>query len=331
MYSRVEHLARSLWLGRFNWSNRMAMYSAYFDESGHPDEGQFLVVAGAVADVKQWVHFEREWLGLIAPLNTRVFHAVDFDKGNPPFDKLRLQEANELLDRLVGIICRRVERSFSGAMDLGQYNVINQKYIFAECYGFPYPSLARSCMGHVGLWADRHSISQEEILYFFEDGAKHRGQIEWIMLRDKLPLPVFQRKADTVPLQVGDFIAWCHNLYLTGHGVVPARYQRALDRLSTIGNDWGLIDFRDPDRIPTVLEIPIRDPRYCYRSRIVKAHGKRMALTHYWSREHGSQAKIIRKTIPATEKPPLTGETAMEAIERYERSRSIINGSEKGK
>jgi hypothetical protein len=87
----------------------MAMYSAYFDESGHPDDGRFLVVAGAVADVNQWVHFEREWVELLAPLNTNVFHAVDFDKRNPPFDQLSLQKANELLDRLVGIICFAAE------------------------------------------------------------------------------------------------------------------------------------------------------------------------------------------------------------------------------
>ena len=67
MYSHIEHLARSLWLGRFDWSNRMAMYSAFFDESGHPDDGTYLVVAGCVADVEQWVHFEREWKDALSP------------------------------------------------------------------------------------------------------------------------------------------------------------------------------------------------------------------------------------------------------------------------
>src|SRR5260370_36173183 len=119
MYSAVEHLARSLWLGQFKWSNRMAMYSTYFDESGHPDDGTHLVVAGCVADVEQWVHFEREWKLALAPLGPdTVFHAVDFDKGNPPFDKLSTTEADELFKTLVGIICRRVEKTFSAAMIL---------------------------------------------------------------------------------------------------------------------------------------------------------------------------------------------------------------------
>ena len=67
MYSHVEHLARTIWLGRFVWSNLMAMYSAYFDDSGHPDAGDRLIVAGGVAPVEQWVHFEREWRDALAP------------------------------------------------------------------------------------------------------------------------------------------------------------------------------------------------------------------------------------------------------------------------
>jgi Protein of unknown function (DUF3800) len=92
----------------------MAMYSAYFDESGHPDDSDFLVVAGAVADVQQWVHFEREWKEVLAPLNTTIFHAVEFESGAPPFDGLTDKEKDELFSKLVGILCRRVEKTCAG-------------------------------------------------------------------------------------------------------------------------------------------------------------------------------------------------------------------------
>lgn len=90
----------------------MAMYSAYFDESGHPNNGTFMVVAGCVAEVDQWVHFEREWLEALAPLDTNIFHTNEFENRNPPFDKLTSREADDLFDKLVGIICRRVKRIF---------------------------------------------------------------------------------------------------------------------------------------------------------------------------------------------------------------------------
>jgi hypothetical protein len=95
----------------------MAMYSAYFDESGHPDDSAYVVVAGAIADVDQWVHFEREWKEALAPLNTSVFHAVDLEAGNPPFDNLNERQKTsysrnssassaEELKRLVQVACK---------------------------------------------------------------------------------------------------------------------------------------------------------------------------------------------------------------------------------
>ena len=133
-----------------------------------------------------------------------VFHAVDFDKGKEPFDKLSSHEADELLQRLVGIICRRVETSLSQAILLAEHRASNAKYVLSESYGYPYPMLARSCIGGVERWADRHSIDPTTIRYFFENGAKHRGQIEWIAERDNLPIPDFLSKKRDVPLQAGD-------------------------------------------------------------------------------------------------------------------------------
>ncbi len=62
----------------------MSAFSAYFDESGHPDDSPYLVIAGGIAEVEQWAHFEREWTELLAPLGTKLFHAVDFHRRIQP-------------------------------------------------------------------------------------------------------------------------------------------------------------------------------------------------------------------------------------------------------
>src|ERR1043166_2124439 len=242
----------------------MAMYSAYFDESGHPDGGKYLVVAGCIADVTQWAEFDREWKAALAPLGSPVFHTVDFDNGEKPFDRLTEKEADALFERLVGIICRRIEKSISRATQLDQHRAIDNKYVFSECYGFPYPSAARSCMAEVETWAVKHSVPPNEILYFFEDGAKHKGQIKWIGERDHLPIPVFLSKSQNVALQAGDLIAWCHHLYLTTRGnrmLMRKRYRRALATLEMVSNEWGVANLDDPHRLPWVLSIPFRDPQ----------------------------------------------------------------------
>lgn len=321
-HSRIEHLARSRWLSRFDWTKRMAMCSAYFDESGHSELGPFVIVAGCVADVSQWEHFEREWLACLAPFNTRIFHAHEFDKGEPPFDKLSRSEGDDLFSRLVGIICRRVEKTYSQGIRLEQYRVINQKYIFAECYGYPYPAAARSCIGRVENWAEGHGISRTDLAVFFENGAKHRSQIEWLCERDKLQIPTFGEKSDYIPLQAADLIAWCHNSYLLKDGKVAARYESALDRLADVSNDWGIIDLEDPDKIPAILEIPLRNPDFNYKCTIVKRHGRRNAITHYWPKDK-SEPGLDRKKLVIPELPPLTLEEILARTERYNASKKV--------
>jgi hypothetical protein len=53
VYSTTEHIAKSIWLGRYSGKNFMAMlsYTAYFDLSGEPTGFPVISVAGAVAPV----------------------------------------------------------------------------------------------------------------------------------------------------------------------------------------------------------------------------------------------------------------------------------------
>lgn len=318
-YSKTEHLARSLWLGRFGWSNRMAMYSAYFDESGHPDSphGPYMVVAGCVATVDQWVHLEREWKCFLDPLGIEVFHATEFEQRRSPFDRLNDKQAEELLLRLVGVVCRRVEKSVSKALRLDQYNAINAKYVFAESYGFPYPLLARRAMGAVESWMKYHAISMDEVLFFFEDGAKHKGQLLWIADRDKLPEPTFKSKK-LIPLQVADLIAWSQNLYLSSGGHVPSIYEKALDRLSAASSEWDLDDLSDTDRLPTILQIPLRDPSLNYKCVVLRKSGRRRAVVQYWPKSQPIQPKVDRKALVLPDAPPLTLEQVMQNAADYQ-------------
>lgn len=293
----------------------MAMFSAHFDESGHPDESKYLVVAGAVADVQQWVNFEREWLEVLAPLGTKIFHTVDFDKRNPPFDKLTVAEADALFQKLIGIICDRVEQTIAQAIPMQQYDTINAKYVFAELYGFPYPLCARSCWAKVETWAAKHSVPAHEILWFLEDGAKHKGQLKWIAERDHLPEPDFPNKSGLVPLQCGDVLAWCNNLFLTS-GKLDERYRRGMDQLYKQSSEWEIIDLSDPDRLPTIMGIPLRDPSYNYKHKIIRKDGKRRPVVHYWPKKNRAEPKLERKTLTLPE--PLSRAEVIKAADKYD-------------
>jgi hypothetical protein len=302
----------------------MAMYSGMFDDSGHPDSGKYLVVAGGVADVDQWVHFEREWKDVLAPFGVTIFHTTDFyQRDNPKiknntFRGMTYAEAKELIDRLAGIICRRVEKTFSSTIPLSHYNAINAKYLFAEYYGFPYPAAARACMYKVKDWANLHSVSTP-IEYFFESGTKHKGQLEWLAEKDRLPTPNYKKKEELCPLQMGDFLAWHQYAYL--EGTLDGIGLRALERLGKHSNNWTMATMLDdPERVPTILNIPLRDPEYHYKCRIIRKDGQRMSLMHKWHKQLGpiapkpQRSKIILPDPP----PPLGDEDFDHALAVYE-------------
>jgi hypothetical protein len=299
----------------------MAMYSAYFDDSGHPDAGRYLVVGGAVADVNQWVYLERDWKEALASFGLTEFHATDFEKRWPPFNALSDCQRESLLMRLAGIICLRAEKTISAAIDLEEFKRSNDKYVFAEMYGFPYPQCARSSISRVEGWAKKHSIVKEEIKYFFEDGTKHRGQLKWIADRDSLPEPEFIGKR-YAQIQAADLLAWSHHQYLNLGGHVPAMYQRMLEKLSTLSSIWELIEMKDPDRLPVILGIPRRDPELVYKCKVYRTRGKRRAIVLFWPRTAVAELQLKKQALNIPDSPFSTPEL-IKRTQEYDAKRAI--------
>ncbi|MGA2605825.1 MAG: hypothetical protein ABSH01_00025 [Terriglobia bacterium] len=58
----------------------MTEYRAYFDDSGHPDDQEAVVVAGFIASEHDWFFFEREWQDILDREGMESFHMTDFEK-----------------------------------------------------------------------------------------------------------------------------------------------------------------------------------------------------------------------------------------------------------
>jgi len=113
------------------------MYSAYFDESGHPDDSDYLIVAGAVASVGQWVAFESDWKAILAPFNTDLFHANEFAQRKKPFDKITKGQARDIHLQLATIICNRTEKLVSFTLDMNKYKRVNSQWLLGRPTGRP--------------------------------------------------------------------------------------------------------------------------------------------------------------------------------------------------
>jgi hypothetical protein len=298
------------------------MYSAYFDDSGHPDSSRYVVAAGCIADVKQWEHIEREWKDALAPLGVTVFHASDFENDRAPFNALTERQKDVLISKLSAIIRLRVEKTFSATIDMCQYRPINRKYVFAEYQGYPYPHALRHCMGYVKEWTDSHAIPITDVKFFVESGAKHSPQIEWIAERDRFPIPEPKEKSN-VPLQTADLLAWCHHLYQRSSRNVKDRYLLALQKLQNASSAWGIVDMADPDRLPTIYGVPVRDQSLRYQSKVIRVDGRRRPVVESRSSNKLGSDRIKRGCLVLPEIPLLSPSDLSKRIAAYDRRHKL--------
>lgn len=65
----------------------MTAYTTYLDDSGTPNQGRLLVVAGWVAKVEQWKKFEESWRAILDDDGIDYFHMTEFTHSVKQFAK----------------------------------------------------------------------------------------------------------------------------------------------------------------------------------------------------------------------------------------------------
>ena len=198
----------------------MAIYTAYFDDSGHEDR-DYLVCAGHVIDVEEPEQFDNGWLEAIAPLPN--LHTKDFVGGYGEYAawKGRGKEKHEILCRAANFVGQKAFQTFSVVLSMEDYERLNKEYAFSESIARPFALCARFASVQLQHW-NRQS---ERIKMVFEARPEGEGDVVDIFARDGLPRPSFEDKKLT-PLQAADLLAWAYD----------SRYSRP-DSYRRIGHD----------------------------------------------------------------------------------------------
>jgi len=236
------------------------VFKAYFDASGSPDEGKALVVAGYVAPVDQWQEFDREWRGILAEENVSEFHMRDFTVSRRQFASWKGDEPRRkrFLERLIGIIKRRVHKSFANAVILEHYNRVDAEHMFHESLGYPYALCGMGCMKDVQRWTERWQ--KEFPACIFEDGDKHKNEFKRLIERFiSWPEPIFHSKKDVVAFQAADLTAWeSLKLYTQAESGENFKLRRSLEELEKIPKDWSVYTENELRRMCENFNIPKR-------------------------------------------------------------------------
>jgi hypothetical protein len=244
------------------------MFTAYFDDSGSPDDTLAVVVAGFVASDEQWAEFERNWNDSLKQFGISLFHMKDFAHSVGEFSKFKgnKEDREWFLRQLLAHINVRVRHSCGHAVLMDDFRKVNSLLAF-EVFGItPYSLCGRTCLASVSNWAKRWGIAEDQIRYVFEDGSKGKGTLEQRILRDKGITPVFKKKRESVPLQAADLFAYemlAGNRDIFKKGVDSfdgLRYPiRQLSVLLRQPLDWGTYAQKDLEAFCENAGVPRRD------------------------------------------------------------------------
>jgi hypothetical protein len=262
-YLPLEHLALSIFLDNAQDRCPMAMFTAYFDDSGSPDQGVCLTVAGYVSTVEKWIRFEKEWRAILYENDIEYFHMKEYAHSVGQFKKWKGKEGKRkiFLKRLVACVKKTAHKSFSSAALLKEYNEMDALYPLHEAAGYPFAMCGRSCAAKINRWRQRNNIA-EPIELIFESGTKHAADLFRVLKRDGLPLPIFKDKKEFGALQAADFVAWEHTKALTGLHLGTIKglkdIRKSLAALNSIPNDWGVQTRNDLEVSCQMIGLPLR-------------------------------------------------------------------------
>jgi hypothetical protein len=190
----------------------MALFTAYFDESGTPQVSKFLLITGYIGRVRDWRIFDQRWNAILAKYGVENFHMKDCAHFRGEFEPWKGKEAKRkrFLRDLTNQIILCALCSFNAVLDLDAWRALNEKYPLDDPtvkFG-PYALCGQMCVQLVELWCQERHRGLEDVKFVFEDGAYQKG-----MLIDRLSglydlTPSFEKRRAVSALQAADFSAY---------------------------------------------------------------------------------------------------------------------------
>lgn len=125
---RIAHLARAIHSGRSKYRFMLGL-SAYFDESGHSEDGRcrFVGMGGLCAPSSAWEDFHVKWQSILDEYCAgKPFHAKNFAHHAEPFNGWDEKKRRKFFGSLVNAIRESGARPVASAVSLEAYESICQ-------------------------------------------------------------------------------------------------------------------------------------------------------------------------------------------------------------
>ncbi len=200
----------------------MALFSAYFDASGTPDQ-PFLVMGGYIASSLQWKIFESQWKEIHREYGVNLpFHMSDFVDARRNPDRYGAQRkarrdyveiakdqarADNFFRKLSVLQATVVNCGVTCMVPMKLYNEVNSAFPSLREEIPPYALAARMCITKVHKWETEFGVG-ESVECIFEEGDLEQDKFTQLMRAESLPSPIYRKKEDYAGLQAADHYAW---------------------------------------------------------------------------------------------------------------------------
>jgi hypothetical protein len=222
------------------------MFTTYFDVSGTRLDSDIISVAGFVSDGEQWLKFEGEWREVLEEFGVPYLHMREFAHFKGPFESWRGQEKKrrEFLQRLSGILARRVRKNFCRSIRVRDFEALAPTFSLEQIFGSPLGLCGVTCVGAVRIWQEQFTDGELNAL-IFEDGDEDKSTLTRSLETYHNVNPVYRRKEEHVQFQAADWVAY-ENRNLSSDWIQrrdswgQKNYRRSATLLyDRVPNDWG--------------------------------------------------------------------------------------------
>lgn len=198
---------------------RIAMFSAYFDESGTDEKSPVIVVAGWLSNDKEWIKLSDKWQAVLTKYNLPYFRMSKWQASQGPYKNMTQKEKNQLIERLTTIIKRHVSIGVFGAFHRSTYDEVLHKMHgkdYKTKFVKPYGTCAMLCIETLRRWMKSKSLDGP-LAYVFETGARYSGEFfetfkaaqKGSNFNQSYPGGIsFYDKRVVLPLQAADILAY---------------------------------------------------------------------------------------------------------------------------
>jgi len=219
--ARVAHPIAS----RERW---LAVFIAYFDESGHHTAG-VLNVAGIVARERKWRRFERDWSRALRTHGIKgVFRMSQYENRQGEFADLTAHQRASLIRDLAAVFNTTVEFGVNYGLVMQAFQDVIASYAGPEASN-PYEWIFQTCLEDIAAYA---RPKNERVACVFEDNELTRGRLtqrysEFIQAQnfdDVFGTLTFSPKGagSLLPLQAADMLAYEGYKQVTNQVVTPS-------------------------------------------------------------------------------------------------------------